>query len=240
MSPIAVNITGQEKPFPQMGDCEEVSARIVVMLGLESSPAYRRTDYLGKSLEISPLSENPLRREPPSAEEAVDNECRIKMCEWCHQILDFCGFQRETISIAMSYVDRYLSSERGQSVLFDRKAYQLLSITALYMAIKFVEPLELELSTLSELSRGAYSEHQFVEMERSILSTLEWRLTPITPIAVVQHLLSLLPNSTIRDAIYDASRYQIELCVSNYDIFAQHTPSEIALTSILNSCENVD
>ena len=92
-----------------------------------------------------------------TASQIVDEESRIKMCEWCYQVVDFCKFRRETVGIGMSYLDRYISTRQGRLALTDRKFYQLAAMTSLYMAIKIHEPLEMETSLLADLSRGVYT-----------------------------------------------------------------------------------
>lgn len=172
--------------------------------------------------------------------QTVDEESRIKMVEWCYQVVDFCKFRRETVGIAMSYLDRYLATLEGRVALIDRKFYQLAAMTSLYMAIKIHEPLEMETSLLADLSRGCYTDVQIAEMEIEILNALEWRLAGPTPLAFVQHFMALLKaDSRVKAAIMDYARYQTELAVSSLELVPRHS-SEIALAAILNALEGID
>uniref|UniRef100_A0A7S1YBZ9 Cyclin C-terminal domain-containing protein n=1 Tax=Grammatophora oceanica TaxID=210454 RepID=A0A7S1YBZ9_9STRA len=165
------------------------------------------------------------------------------MCEWCYQVVDFCRFRRETVSIGMSYLDRYVSRPEASIVLMDRKTYQLAAMTTLYMAIKLHEPLEMETSLLADLSRGCYSEMEIAEMECKILKALQWRLQGPTPLCFVQHFLALLPTQKVHPAvataIMDYARFQAELAVSDYT-FVTVPQSHIALASILNALDGID
>jgi hypothetical protein len=175
-----------------------------------------------------------------TASQIVDEESRIKMCEWCYQVVDFCKFRRETVGIGMSYLDRYISTPQGRLALTDRKFYQLAAMTSLYMAIKIHEPLEMETSLLADLSRGVYTDLQIAEMERKILDGLEWRLAGPTPLTFIQHFMALLDvDLRVKGAIMDYARYQVELAVSSLDLVPRR-PSEIALAAILNAMEGID
>lgn len=206
----------------------ELTDRIRAMRKQETSH-HRCTDYMKDSDSF--LS---------TASLIVDEESRIKMCEWCYQVVDFCKFRRETVGIGMSYLDRYIATRHGRLALTDRKFYQLAAMTSLYIAIKIHEPLEMETSLLADLSRGVYTDLQIAEMELEILDALQWRLAGPTPLAFVQHFVALLDvDLRVRAAIMDYARYQTELAVSSLDLVPRR-PSEIALAAILNAMEGID
>ena len=123
-------------------EAPEIPDRIALMLQQEENE-YSCIDYL--------LANEEMRKK---AAKPVDEDCRVKMCEWCYQVVDFCKFRRETVGIGMTYLDRYLCTEKGKKALGDRKEYQLVAMTCLYIAIKLHEPLEMETSLLADLSRG--------------------------------------------------------------------------------------
>ncbi len=211
-------------------DAAEVADLLTVMRHQEET-YYRCVDYIATSSR--------LRRNSPKA---VDEECRVKMCEWCFQVVDFCKFRRETVGIGMSFLDRYLSVPAGRSALFDRKEYQLAAMSALYIAIKLHEPLEMDTGLLADLSRGCYTETDFADMEKRILAALEWRVNGPTPLAFVQHLMGLLPDTVhpaVATAVMDYARYQTELAVADH-LFVVRLPSEIALAAVLNAIEGMD
>ena len=211
-------------------DASEIADRIKAMRKQEET-TYSCSDYLAEN-------ENQLRL----AKKPVDEECRVKMCEWCYQVVDFCKFRRETVSISMSYLDRYLGTAKGRYALLDRKDYQLVAMTTLYMAIKLHEPLEMETSLLADLSRGCYNEVEITTMEQSILDALHWRIQGPTPLCFVQHFLALLPDTVhpeIATAIMDYARFQTELATSDYSLVSSQQ-SHVALAAILNAVEGVD
>lgn len=83
----------------------------------------------------------------------VDEKCRKAMVEWCFTVVDAFDLSRETVAIAQSILDRYLSSGNGISseVLSNKQKYQLATITCFYTAVKIHEPVQLGMSMLLKL-----------------------------------------------------------------------------------------
>lgn len=173
----------------------------------------------------------------------VDEKCWEKMSEWCYQVVDFCNLSRETVAIAMSYLDRYLLSESGKPVLENKKLFQLVTVTALYVAIKVFDSQSMEPEIMEGLSRGAYTAAQIVDMEMHILTALEWHVQPPTALSFIHNFLSLLPeeaaNKLVRRSIFDHARFQTELAVIDF-FFITANPSTVAFASIINAIERID
>lgn len=170
----------------------------------------------------------------------VDADCRTKMAEWCYQVVDFCKFQRESVEIAMNFLDRYLLVDT--SVLNDRATFQLAAMTSLYMAVKIHEPEAMDPVTVSTLSRGTYSAKDIEDMELEILNALQWHVHPPTSISFAREMLSLLPDDSLtptqRNTVEQISTMQLELAVADYDLIAVK-PSTIAFCSIMNAIESI-
>jgi len=209
---------------------DDVPDRIAIML-IQEENEYSCFDYLAANEAIRRKAAKP-----------VDADCRVKMCEWCYQVVDFCKFRRETVGIGMSYLDRYMCSKKGKKALGDRKEYQLVAMTCLYIAIKLHEPLEMETSLLADLSRGCYTEMEFANMEKFILEAIEWRVSGPTPLAFVLHYISFLPDiisSSVVEAIFDYARYQTELAIGDH-YFVKSKPSVVGMAALLNALEGMD
>jgi len=175
----------------------------------------------------------------------IDAWCRYKMVEWSFQIIDFVDFQRETVCIAMSYLDRFLAtkSPRALRVIHSRKEYQLAAMAAVYTAIKVFEPKVMDTALLAELSRGCYTAADFKRMELDMLFDLNWRVNGPTAISFVEHYLALLPLEQYgkdfnSETILDHARYQIELSVADYDLMTE-IPSSIAIGALANSVQRI-
>lgn len=94
----------------------------------------------------------------------INEVWREKICEWSYQVIDHYDFSREVVGIALSYLDRYLCK---RSV--NKKHFQLLAMTCLYLAIKIYEPGTISMKAIIGLSRGYFVVEQMVEMEMAVL-----------------------------------------------------------------------
>ena len=215
--------------MPHAMNQQDVIATVEVMLQQEQS--YIAADYLHQEMPQA-LSIN-----RPQSLSLVDLDCRTKMSEWCYQVVDFCKFNRETVSIAMNFLDRYLSTPAGSSALNDRKVFQLAAMTCLYTAIKTFEPEAMEPKIVAGLSRGTYTEKQVTDMELSILNAIQWRMNPPTPLAFVHHFLALMEIDE-SDAVFELAKFQTELAVNEYS-FIGLTPSSIAFAAIANALQDI-
>jgi hypothetical protein len=127
----------------------------------------------------------------------VDESSRTAMMNWLCQISDALSLNRETVGIAMSLLDRFLSTSTkcAEQTLADRHKFQLASITAYYIAIKINEPVQLGIDMLVKLCRGFYEPSAILNMEKDILFSLEWRISAPTALDFMRHVLALLPST---------------------------------------------
>jgi len=216
--------------FPQQSAVEtsELLERLSVMRKQEC--IYRVDDYL---------------QNIPQHSTNVDAWCRSKMVLWCYSVIDYVSFNRETVLIAISYLDRFIStrSERARLVVKDRREYQLAAMTSLYMAIKLFEPKKINMECLAELSRGSYTSSDLSGMEADMLFDLKWYLNGPTAVSFLEHYVSLLPVGTFgttanRALILENARYEIELSVTQYNLVTQ-APSNIAVVALINSIQRM-
>lgn len=227
---LSLSVTPLEHALLPYYETKECPDRLALMLHQEETQ-YEVTDYLKENEELRKKAAKP-----------VDEDCRVKMCEWCYQVVDFCKFRRETVGIGMSYLDRYLCSGTGKKALGDRKEYQLVAMTCLYIAIKLHEPLEMETSLLADLSRGCYTEMEFANMEQRILLALLWRVNGPTALGFVQQYLLFLSesvHSAVVLAIWDYARYQTEMAISDHT-FVMMKPSITGMAALMNAMEGMD
>jgi len=158
------------------------------------------------------------------------------------QVVDFCSFNRETVAIAMSNLDRFLLTPAGLPVLGDTNAFQLAAMTSLYSAVKIHEPEIMGVDLVSKLSRGQYTPPQIETMEYTMLQALAWRVNTPTALSFVRKFLELLPPGTlepdIAEAAYDLSKFQSELAVGDYNLVPIQA-STVAYASIINSLEGL-
>lgn len=214
-------------------DKSEISNHVSVMRRQEET-AYISTNY---------LAHRPIQNERHySTAYIVDEECRAKMVLWCTKIVDFCNFERETVSIALSFLDRFLSTKAGEQFLYNRHEFQLATLGCFFTAIKLSESRELSLHLFSQITNGMYSVERLAKMELQILSALNWRMHPPTPLRFIHELLALpheftsQMESLLNDNFLGVVKYQAELSTLDY-FFVTQKPSMIAVAAILNALE---
>ena len=216
-------------------NAEDAACSIEIMRRQEVT-SYVKHAYLSSSQPSeSSASTSPLHRS-----DRVDPECRSRMVEWCFQVVDFCKYNRETVEIAMGYLDRFLATPQGKVELKDRRRFQLAAMTCLYTAIKVHEPEAMEPRMISNLSRGVYSPREIEDMELEIISSLQWRMHAPTAVSFVRLFVALYTESAMINqelsAIADLACYFTQLAVGDHS-FVEVCSSTIALASLMNALE---
>lgn len=168
--------------------------------------------------------------------ESVDVECRLKMCNWCIQIVKHCQFNHETVVVTMNLLDRFLS--KRPHILRHRSAFQLTAISCLYTAIKVHEPQAITPQAMADLSRGQYKAKQIEATEREILSCLGWLVHPPTASTFSHYLLSLIPcmDEQTNNTLLELTQLQTELAVQDYDLCLWNQ-SFVAFAAVMNALE---
>ena len=169
-----------------------------------------------------------------STNSTINELWREKICEWCYQVVDHYDYNREVVSVAMNYLDRYLATRT-----VNRRIFQLAAMTALYLAIKLFEPGKLKMSSLIDLSRGYFLAEHIVTMEDSMLQSLKWYVHPPTSFAFCRDFMRLVSGDIAPRARHDVNelaRFMTELSVCDY-WFIEKKPSSIALAALINAIE---
>jgi hypothetical protein len=169
---------------------------------------------------------------------SIDEECRKRMVEWCYQTVEFFKLSRSSVHVAISCLDRFLSTNQGKPYLTDKSLYQLACITSLHVAIKVHEPVELGISMLVQLCRGVYTPQQIMDTERHILTALQWAVNPPSPKDFLRQFIAMLPRSVIfstRQDLLDVASYQADMVLSEYSAAVLGSPSAIAVASLINA-----
>ena len=229
---------------------DDITSRLIAMQQQEET-SYAPIDYLSSLSSSTKTISDATKLDHISS--------RSKMAQWSYQLTDMTSLSRLAVSRSMNYLDRYLvvattTTQQQQSnannnnntqpnPIKDKRYYQLLSMTCLYISIKLYEPLSMDASLLSEISAGCYTTKEILDMESNILNTLSWKVNGVTSQEYVSLMLGLLDptkfdyDMDIVGSLLDVSKYQCELSTLDYDLSTQYDCSTIALASILNSME---
>ena len=165
-------------------------------------------------------------------------------------------------------VDRYLLSyeprtscsatsdtTQDNGYTHDRRHYQLLTVTALYIAIKINEPVAMDPKVFAATSGGTYSVQEIEDMELTLLKGLEWRVyaspTSVQMAHCIMASIDMAPYlatanqeeetnaMSLFEFILDVVRYQVDHVMRDY-YFSLIRPSTVAMAAILNALDQVD
>jgi hypothetical protein len=136
----------------------------------------------------------------------------------------------ETLYLTTNLIDRYLSV---RSV--SRKNLQLVGVTALLLAAKYEEIWAPEVHDFIFISDNAYTCEQILNMEKSMLNTLQFNLTVPTPYVFVARCLKAAAADKEEKAVATelemVSWYLVELCLTEYSM-VKFSPSHLAAAAV--------
>jgi hypothetical protein len=201
-------------------------------------------------------------------------EDRAQIVGWCYGVVDVLQLSRVNVAVAMSLADRFMSIHpnrqlpfssssssssgggviprifRPQEIMYDRTMFQLLAVSALYIAIKINKKAIYSSEMFAEATHGMYTREEIEAMERAILECLSWRITAPTALEIGYTILELIthqvrvvsgvnnvrwPEESIREDVAS----QIEEVVRDYQLAIQRT-SIIATVALSNAIEMQD
>lgn len=163
---------------------------------------------------------------------------RTKMVDFCYEVAEYCMSDRETVTIAMSFLDRFLRTPAGLEVCQNQDLFKLAAMTCHYTTIKIHEPPAIPPEVISEMSLGAFSVEQAEDMEFVILQSLKWKVNPPTTFSFLRQFLFLLPASlttkALKESAYDAAVEQIEMALRDRH-FVKDKHSVVAMAALSNA-----
>mmetsp|Transcript_7830 Transcript_7830/g.14760 ORF Transcript_7830/g.14760 Transcript_7830/m.14760 type:complete len:376 (+) Transcript_7830:354-1481(+) len=182
------------------------------------------------------------QRNPKQILPKVHAQWRPTIFEWFYKIIDHFLLERELVAIAMDYVDRFLSHPTSKADSMSMDMYQLVAMTALYVAMKLhggndpgshSSPWKVKRKTFCvngfvKLSRGQFVPNDILTMETVLFQALGWKMNPVTVICCMDAYLKLMPKPDEiysgsvmvmkrlrlgQHVLYELSRYLVELAI---------------------------
>ncbi|KAJ7186356.1 hypothetical protein O6H91_Y536400 [Diphasiastrum complanatum] len=117
-------------------------------------------------------------------------EARLRAVEWMFKIHHHYNFSPLTITLAVNYLDRYLSKYFLAKRSCKAWMFQLLSVACLSLAAK-MEELDVHIIQDFEIEdpEHIFDAKTIQRMELAVLSSLGWRMNSVTALAYVEFLL---------------------------------------------------
>jgi len=121
---------------------------------------------------------------------------RSEAVEWMLKVNAHYGFSALSAILSINYLDRFLASHHVQR---DNKPWmiQLVAVACLSLAAKVEEtqvPLLLDLQV--EDAQFVFEAKTIQRMELLVLSTLQWKMHPVTPLSFLEHITRRLGMKT--------------------------------------------
>lgn len=130
----------------------------------------------------------------------------------------------ETLYLTVNIIDRYLQTKQVR-----RSKLQLLGVSALFVASKYEEIYPPEIRDLVYITDRAYNKHEIVEMEASIINTLQYNFTiPTAHSFLCRYLKAAHADRTM----VQLSCYLAERSLQEYSML-KFNPSIVAATAVL-------
>lgn len=129
----------------------------------------------------------------------VNRYSRKDIVDWCFEVADALELSLETVHVALTFFDRYLSSAKtksSQEAINSLPVFELAAAVSLYLATHLYEPYKSgeSVDVFIQMSPRDYDQMDVISMEQDILSALERHIDIPTPMDFVRELLQLLPS----------------------------------------------
>ncbi|XVE82843.1 hypothetical protein DITRI_Ditri16bG0038300 [Diplodiscus trichospermus] len=164
---------------------------------------------------------------------------RKEALEWIFKVKAHHGFNALTIVLAVNYFDRFISSFKFQK---DKPWMgQLAAVACLSLAAKVEEtqaPLLLDLQV--EELQYVFDSKTVQRMELLVLSTLQWRMNPVTPISFFDHITRRLGLRTHLHWEFLRSCERLLLFLIADSRFMFYIPSVLAAATMLHVIKEVE
>ncbi|XP_011058546.1 PREDICTED: cyclin-A2 isoform X2 [Acromyrmex echinatior] len=149
---------------------------------------------------------------------------RSILIDWLVEVAEEYRLQDETLYLAISYIDRFLSY---MSVV--RSKLQLVGTAAMFIAAKYEEIYPPDVGEFVYITDDTYSKTQVIKMENLILRVLSFDLTVPTH---VTFLMEYCISNNLSDKIKFLAMYLCELSMLEGDPYLQYLPSHLAASAI--------
>ncbi|XP_069680292.1 G2/mitotic-specific cyclin-A isoform X2 [Periplaneta americana] len=157
---------------------------------------------------------------------------RSILVDWLVEVAEEYKLQTETLYLAVSYIDRFLSF---MSVV--RAKLQLVGTAAMFIAAKYEEIYPPDVGEFVYITDDTYTKKQVLRMEHLILKVLAFDLSVPT---ILSFITNFAVSTDLPDTTMFLAMYLSELSLLEADPYLQFVPSEMAAASIALAQHTLD
>ena len=154
----------------------------------------------------------------------VKEDLRAVLVDWFVGVALKFKLKSDTLYLAVSLLDRYLATSS-----ISRSNLQITGICCLVLAAKYEEIYPPELQDFVYISDRACTKQQIIEMERSVIATLNFDLSTVTSRPFIRRFSKAANFDGKRELL---ATYFTELAMLD-STFARFLPSELAAAGVL-------
>ncbi|XP_010548224.1 PREDICTED: cyclin-B2-1-like [Tarenaya hassleriana] len=140
----------------------------------------------------------------------INEKMRAILIDWLIEVHDKFELMNETLFLTVNLIDRFLSK---QAVV--RKKLQLVGLVAMLLACKYEEVSIPVVSDLVLISDKAYTKEDILEMEKTMLNTLQFNVSLPTPYPFLARFLKAAQSDKKLDIM---ASFLIELALVEYEM----------------------
>jgi len=137
----------------------------------------------------------------------VTHVMRSVLVDWLLQVQDHLDLQQETVHLAVSMVNHFLHRR-----IISVNKIQLMGVTCLLIAAKYVERFAPEIEDLVRLTDNTYKYADLIQMELVVLKVLRYELYMSTPCVFLDRFLKLVKNE---EQVSVLCRYLLDLSLAD-------------------------
>ncbi|KAL6645073.1 hypothetical protein ACP70R_016681 [Stipagrostis hirtigluma subsp. patula] len=155
----------------------------------------------------------------------INPKMRAILVDWLVDVVEEFKLQAETLYLAVSYVDRFLTMD-----VITRDKLQLLGVTALLVAAKYeeIETYKMKVNKYTDITDGTYTKQQVVKMEAELLKTLNFQMGGPTVRTFVRRFITCCRgNRASAEKLEAMCTYLAELSLLDYEC-VRYLPSVVA------------
>ncbi|KAF2310223.1 hypothetical protein GH714_007281 [Hevea brasiliensis] len=201
-----------EEPFVDIDSCDKKNPLTIV-------------EYIGDLYTFYKKTERSSCAPPSYMAQQFDINERMRgiLIDWLIEVHYKFELMDETLYLTVNLIDRFLAVH---SVV--RKKLQLVGVTAMLLACKYEEVSVPVVEDLILISDKAYSRKEVLDMEKLMVTTLQFNLSVPTPYVFMRRFLQAAQSDKKLELL---SFFIIELCLVEYEML-KFPPSLLAAAAI--------
>merc|ERR1719418_178065 len=160
-----------------------------------------------------------------SKQSDITHGMRSILVDWLVEVGEEYKLQTETLYLAVSYIDRFLSYMSVQ-----RSKLQLVGTAAMFIASKYEEIYPPDVGEFVYITDDTYNKRQVLRMEHLVLKVLGFDLSGPTANVFLSQMCQM---SNSAEKVQHLAMYLCELSLLHGDTFLSFPPSEVAAASLV-------